>query len=52
MLDGHISLRERRRISALQAAGVLPYDKSEVRAMCAAFVSGEGLTGLIDRHVH
>jgi hypothetical protein len=51
VLDGHISLRERRRIAALQAAGVLPYDQSEVRAMCAAFVSGEGLAGLIDRHV-
>lgn len=51
VLDGHISLRERRRITRLREQGVLPYTHAEVRAMNAAFVSGEGIEPLIARHV-
>ncbi|MBL9105220.1 MAG: hypothetical protein JNL82_30015 [Myxococcales bacterium] len=51
VLDGQLSLRERRRIARLREEGVLPYTAAEVQAMCAAFMSGEGVEGLISRHL-
>ena len=38
-------------LETLRAQDVLPYTHAEVRAMCAAFVDGEGLEPLFARHL-
>lgn len=47
VLDGQVSWRERRRLEALAAAGILEVRADEVERWCRAFVSGEGLEPLL-----
>lgn len=51
VLDGQISARERRRIAALHARGVLVEDAATLAQHCAAFVSGAGAEALVARYL-
>lgn len=51
ILDGQISLRERRRLGELHEAGILRVSVAEVRDWCRAFTSGAGLEPLLAAHL-
>lgn len=47
VLDGQLSLRERRRIRLLAERGVFEYSAQDVARWCRDFVRGEGIEGLL-----
>ena len=51
ILDGQVSWREYRRITALRDAGILEYTADEVRTFARAFLSGEGIEPLLARQL-
>lgn len=49
VLDGHFSVRERRRLQALRAEGVLLVTTDDIQHWCSDFIGGKGIQSLLAR---